>query len=133
VAAGDPPCPTTLLAPEGLDLVPAKCDTPDCLLDFKKYKWWTSFNFRGASFKDKSYYWNDDLKNPFAPKNAFVDACGLHLTIQNRGLGGPDSLPRHRLDCRWRRLRACIGGWHGPRGRRAGRRTKRSRRPLVTR
>lgn len=89
-AAGDPPCPTTLLAPDGLDPIPGKCDTPDCLLDFKKYKWWTSFNLRGASFPDKSFYWNNDLKNSFAPKNAFVDAAGLHLTIQTRDLGaGP--------------------------------------------
>lgn len=87
------PCPTDSLAPDGLDPLPDNGQCPpasDCLVNFKGYKWWTSFNFRGQSFPDKSYYWNNDLGSAFAPKNAFVDGAGLHLTIQNQDLGaGP--------------------------------------------
>lgn len=91
VVKEDASCPTSELAPDGLDPLPdnGQCSSgSDCLLNFKGFKWWTSFNFRGESFPDKSYYWNDALKTAFAPANAFVDAAGLHLTIQNQDLGG---------------------------------------------
>jgi hypothetical protein len=91
--ASDPSCPTSSLAPDGLDPLPAngQCKVgSDCLLDFRGFKWWTSFNFRGQSFPDKSYYWNNDLHTPFAPANAFVDSAGLHLRIAMQDLGaGP--------------------------------------------
>ncbi|HEY1260333.1 MAG TPA: hypothetical protein VGF34_13890 [Stellaceae bacterium] len=91
VKAG-PSCPTSELAPDGLNPLPGNGQCPkgsNCLLSFKGYQWWTSFNFRGQSFPDHSGYWNDGLKTPFAPANASVDATGLHLLIQDQDLGAP--------------------------------------------
>ncbi len=87
-----PSCPTASLAPDGLDPLPGngQCSKgSNCLLNFKGYQWWTSFNFRGKSFPNSDGYWNNDLKTAFSPKNAFVDGAGLHLTIQNQDLGAP--------------------------------------------
>jgi hypothetical protein len=89
----DPSCSTGKLAPDGLDPLPGngQCKPgSDCLLDFKGYKWWTSFNFRGEGFENPDGYWNDALHTPFSPKNAFVDAAGLHLRIQKQDLGAPE-------------------------------------------
>lgn len=96
VKAG-PSCPTTdpnnpSLAPDGLDPLPGNGQCPkgsNCLLNFKGYQWWTSFNFRGKSFPDASGYWNNDLHTPFAPANASVDSAGLHLRIAMQDLGAP--------------------------------------------
>ncbi len=97
LAAG--PCPTRdpnnlngSLAPLGLAPVPAQCDTAQCLVDFKGYKWWTSFQYYGPAggfFPNGGYFYNGGLQTAFAPKNAFVDAEGkLHLQIATRDLGG---------------------------------------------
>lgn len=83
---GDPSCPTASLAPfGGLAPVPSQC-TPgtDCLVDFKGYRWWTSFQY----YPPPSYFYNSGLRTPFAPKNAFLDGDGLHLRISRVDLGG---------------------------------------------
>ncbi len=94
----NPPCPTTLpadkaLAPLGLDPVPGQCvPGTSCLLNFKGYQWWTSFQFYGPPgnpiFPYGGYYYNGGLQTIFAPRNAFVQADGLHLQVQTRDLGG---------------------------------------------
>ncbi len=97
-AAADP-CPTTdpqnlngSLAPLGLAPVPAQCDTAQCLVSFKGYKWWTSFQYYGAAggfFPNGGYFYNGGLRTAFAPKNAYVDGSGnLHMLIAKRDLGG---------------------------------------------
>lgn len=91
VAAG-PSCPLTELAPAGL--VPP-CDKPgckcpagsQCLVDFKGYKWWTAFAFRGPPFRNPSWWWNNF--NLWSPQNVFVDGEGLHLRIQRQNVGQP--------------------------------------------
>jgi hypothetical protein len=78
-------CPLSVVAPLGLAPVPAQCSTPNCLINFKGYQWWTSYNY----YPPPTYFYSQG--NQWAPKNAFVDNLGLlHLTIQNRNLGGGD-------------------------------------------
>jgi hypothetical protein len=82
----DPSCPTSELAPAGLAPIPAQCTTPNCLINFKGYQWWTSYNYYGPPFPQQSYFWN--ANNQWSPKNAFVDSEGLHLKIQTQDTGG---------------------------------------------
>jgi hypothetical protein len=83
-------CPTSDLAPLGLAPVPAQCDTAQCLVNFKGYQWWTSFQYYGdgSYFPGGGYFYNGGLQTIFAPKNVFVDGEGLHLTMAVRDLGG---------------------------------------------
>lgn len=86
--SGSDSCPLTQLAPAGLDPRPdghTNCDTPNCLIDFKGYRWWTSFNYYGPPFEKPSYYWN--ANNVWSPRNAFVDGSGLHLFIRPQDFG----------------------------------------------
>lgn len=86
-AAADPSCPTKSLAPAGLaPLNGAQCSTPNCLINFKGYQWWTSYDYFGPPFPQQSYFWN--ANNQWSPKNAFVDSAGLHLRIQTQDTGG---------------------------------------------
>jgi hypothetical protein len=80
------PCPITMLAPAGLAPLPGQCGTADCLLTWKGYQWWTSYDYFGPPFPQASYFWN--ANNQWSPKNAFVDSEGLHLTVADRDVGG---------------------------------------------
>jgi hypothetical protein len=74
----DPPCPNSLLAPDGL--APdngSHCDGTGCLVKFNNYQWWTAFNFN----KQEGYY-NGGLGTIFAPEHVVVDRQGdLHLRM----------------------------------------------------
>ena len=84
-AAGDPSCPLNELAPFGLAPKPDKCDTPECLINFKGYRWWTSYHFNS-----RSGFYNGGLRTVFAPKNVSLDGQGnLHLKMALRDFGGP--------------------------------------------
>ena len=91
LAAG-PNCPLDQLAPAGL-VTPCDRDRPgckcpegsQCLVDFKKYKWWTNFAFRGPPFKNPSWYWNN--YNIWSSQNVSVDGEGLHLFIRKQDVG----------------------------------------------
>ena len=86
-AAADPSCPAETLAPAGLaPLNGAQCSTPNCLINFKGYQWWTSYDYFGPPFPQQSYFWN--ANNQWSPKNAFVDSAGLQLRIQTQDTGG---------------------------------------------
>jgi hypothetical protein len=72
------PCPTSRLAPSGLN-PPANKNhgptTPNCLVNFKGYQWWTAYQFP---------VFNGGLQTPFAPEHAFVGGDGnLHLMANN--------------------------------------------------
>lgn len=83
-------CPTSELAPLGLAPVPSQCDTAQCLVNFKGYQWWTSFQYYGdgSYFPGGGYFYNGGLQTIFAPTNVFVDNEGLHLKMEVRDLGG---------------------------------------------
>ena len=84
-------CPIEELAPLGLAPVPAQCTNPNtCMVDFKGYKWWTSFQYYGDGkyFPGGGYFYNGGLQTAFAPRNILVDAAGLHLKIAKQDLGG---------------------------------------------
>jgi hypothetical protein len=70
----DPPCPTSVLTrPQGGSLapVPAHCTTPNCLVSFKGYQWWTSYQHP---------FYNGGLQTKFAPEHASIGIDGnLHL------------------------------------------------------
>jgi hypothetical protein len=73
----DRPCPTSKLTqPQGgLAPIPALCATQNCLVSFKGYQWWTSYQFP---------FFNDGLRTPFAPDHAFIgDDGNLHLMANN--------------------------------------------------
>lgn len=73
----DPPCPTSRLTLEqrGLAPFPNQCDPTTCLVSFKGYQWWTSYQVP---------FFNGGLHTPFAPKHAFLDGDGnLHLKANN--------------------------------------------------
>ncbi|MGH6811115.1 MAG: hypothetical protein ACREDM_01810 [Methylocella sp.] len=86
----DPPCPTSVLAPSGLDPKPVNkphCPTtPNCLVTFKGYQWWTAYPFTSADG-----FYNDGLRTSFAPEHAFIGGDGnLHLKANNDiDLGDP--------------------------------------------
>lgn len=86
-AAG--PCPTAALAPLGLAPIPDECGTPNYLVRFKGYEWWTSYQYYGGGsyFPGGEYFYNGGLRTAFAPRNVFVDREGLHLQIANQDLG----------------------------------------------
>jgi hypothetical protein len=94
----DPSCPTSSLAPAGLaPLNGAQCTTPNCLINFKGYQWWTSYDYFGPPFPQKSYFWN--ANNQWSPKNAIVDGAGLHFADPDPGY--------------WRRPETLCGGSRG--------------------
>jgi hypothetical protein len=78
----DPPCPTSVLTkPQGgLAPFPNHCKTPsgtivpNCLVSFKGYQWWTSYQVP---------FFNGGLRTPFAPEHAFVANDNLHLVANN--------------------------------------------------
>jgi hypothetical protein len=75
----DPPCPTSVLTkPQGgLAPVPTHCTTPNCLVTFKGYQWWTSYQFP---------FYNGGLKSIFAPEHASIPPnsdVNLHLVANN--------------------------------------------------
>jgi hypothetical protein len=88
-----PNCPTSDLAPLGLAPVSNQC-TPgtSCIVNFKGYQWWTSFQYYGAPgnpvFPWGGYFYNGGLATAFAPSNAFLKSDGLHLQVQKKDLGG---------------------------------------------
>ena len=57
-------CPLSSLAPNGnLAPYPAQCGTPNCLISFQGYQWWTSyFVYPGSLFYGSN--------NQQSPKNA---------------------------------------------------------------
>jgi hypothetical protein len=89
-AAAGPSCPLAQLAPLGLAPVPGKCATGDCLVNFKNYRWWTSFQYYGNGdyFPGGGYFYNGGLQTTFAPRNVSVDSEGLHLKMSMQDLGG---------------------------------------------
>jgi hypothetical protein len=72
----NPPCPTSRLAPFGLaPLSGEHCTTPNCLLTFKGYQWWTSYQYNSAEG-----FYNGGLRTRFAPEHVSIDGDGnLHL------------------------------------------------------
>jgi len=69
------PCPTSRLAPSGLAPVPAHCTISHCLVAFKDYQWWTSYQYP---------FYNGGLKSIFAPEHTFIgDDGNLHLVANN--------------------------------------------------
>jgi hypothetical protein len=72
------PCPTsTLTQPQGGSLAPfsAQCATPNCLVNFKGYRWWTSYEVP---------FFNGGLHTPFAPNHTSIGTDGnLHLMANN--------------------------------------------------
>jgi hypothetical protein len=71
------PCPTSQLTkPQGgLAPFPKHCATANCLVSFKGYRWWTSYQVP---------FFNGGLRTPFAPEHAFMGADGhLHLMANN--------------------------------------------------
>ena len=76
----NPPCPTSVLAPSNLNPVGKSnidhCPTtPNCLVNFKNYQWWTAYQFP---------FFNGGLHTPFAPEHAFIGGDGnLHLRANN--------------------------------------------------
>src|SRR5690606_16450480 len=70
-------CPTPNFTP-----APDKCGTPDCMVTFAGYKWWTEYQFYGHP----NYFYN--MKNAWSPRNVTVDAEGLHLFVRPDDLGG---------------------------------------------
>jgi len=73
-------CPTPNYTP-----VPDKCGTPNCMVTFAGYQWWTEYNY----FPPPTYFYNNN--NAWAPQNVTVDAEGLHLFVRQQDLGaGPN-------------------------------------------
>ena len=68
-------CQTDQLAPFGLKPPgPDHCpDTPNCIVNFKGYEWWTSFQYVGSHYYN-SYYYNGGLKTSFAPEHVFTSS-----------------------------------------------------------
>jgi hypothetical protein len=78
-------CPLSSLAPyRHLAPVPGQCATPNCLVSFRGFQWWTSFQYWGPA----AGFYNSGLQTAFAPDNVFVDAVGMHLRIAKKNLGG---------------------------------------------
>ena len=72
-----PPCPTSTLTQSqgGLAPFPAHCTTPNCLVNFAGYQWWTSY---------QAPFYNGGLHTIFAPEHAFIAGDGkLHLKVNN--------------------------------------------------
>jgi len=57
----------------------ARCDTPDCLLEFKDYKWWTHYHNNPYEYEQRTI---------FAPRNVTVDSEGLHLFVREVDVDG---------------------------------------------
>jgi hypothetical protein len=66
-------------------------------VDFKGYRWWTSFQYYGPRdtpqtpnpvFPWGGFFYNGGLRTAFAPKHAFLAGDGLHLKIDTTNLGG---------------------------------------------
>ena len=80
----DPPCPTSVLTKQQGGLAPpivqAHCTTANCLVSFKGYQWWTSYQYDPAH----GFFYNGDLRSCFAPEHAFIGGDGnLHLVANN--------------------------------------------------
>jgi hypothetical protein len=73
-----PPCPTSTLAPSGLNPggnINHCPNAPNCLVSFAGYQWWTAYQFP---------FFNGGLQTPFAPEHASIGADGkLHLKVNN--------------------------------------------------
>ena len=66
-----PPATTASTCPQpNFTPLPAKCGTPNCMVTFAGYQWWTEYNF----FPPPTYFFNNN--NAWAPKNVTVDAEG---------------------------------------------------------
>jgi hypothetical protein len=68
-------CPTPTFPPSA---GPNLCNTPDCLVTFKGYKWWTNYNY----FNPGSGYWN--ANNRWSPRNVEPKEDGLHLSVRQQ-------------------------------------------------
>src|SRR5947209_1493735 len=73
--SNDPPCPDSVLAPDGL-APDSHCTGTGCLVTFKNHKWWTAFTFN----KREGYY-NGGLGTTFAPEHVSQIPDGMTLTI----------------------------------------------------
>ena len=84
-SADTPPATTASTCPQpNFTPLPDKCGTPNCMVTFAGYQWWTEYNF----FPPPTYFYNNN--NAWAPKNVSVDAEGLHLFVRQQDLGaGP--------------------------------------------
>lgn len=72
-------CDTRPAQPEG-----SACTTPNCLLQFDNYWWWTNYPF---NISNTGYWFNNQQ---WDPRCAFVDSEGLHLQMKQTQLpGGP--------------------------------------------
>jgi hypothetical protein len=74
----NPPCPTSRLTQQqgGLAPFPEHCPAnSNCLVTFKGYQWWTSYQVP---------FFNGGLKSPFAPEHAFIgEDKNLHVMANN--------------------------------------------------
>jgi hypothetical protein len=79
-ADSDPVCNL----PSNLQPNPQPCSGTNCLLDFAGYKWWTYNQYYSGSG-----FWNNN--NVWSPRNATVDAAGLHLFVRPDNIGNGTS------------------------------------------
>ena len=62
------------------------CGGNNCIFAFAGYKWWTNYNYVGPS---RGYFWDNDRRQVWSPRNAYVDNQGLlHLWVRRDNLGG---------------------------------------------
>jgi len=66
--------PAATCTPPDYTPVPAQCGTPNCMVSFAGYQWWTEYNY----FPPPTYFYNNNNNNAWAPKNVTVDGEGLH-------------------------------------------------------
>jgi hypothetical protein len=85
-APQDPPCPTSQLAPFGINVNPEHCGISGCLVDFANYKWWTAYPYVGDYFNQ--YWYNGGLGTAFAPEHVQIQPDGMHIKVAQINLGG---------------------------------------------
>ena len=95
--SNDPPCPDSVLAPDGL-APDSHCTGTGCLVTFKNHKWWTAFTFN----KREGYY-NGGLGTTFAPEHVALIPDGMTLTLAkdwngNREWAGAEAVLMFKAD-----------------------------------
>lgn len=60
--------------------MPQFCTTPNCLVSFAGYQWWTEYDWFPSSG-----FWN--ANNRWSPANVSVDSEGLHLFVRMQNIG----------------------------------------------
>jgi hypothetical protein len=79
-------CQAPIFAP-----MPNLCDTPNCLVTFKNYQWWTQYNFWTSPPASPPNRNSGDYNanNKWSPRNVRVDGEGLHLSVQEQDVLNP--------------------------------------------